>query len=309
MSTVIKKKIGKYTVEVSNPDKILFPKAKITKQEFVEYYERIAPIILPHVKNRPITMMRFPDGVMAKAKLFYQKDAADYFPDFIAIQPVKRSTGALIDYVLCNNAATLVYLANLVCVLHTWLSRSPKLNYPDRMTFDLDPGAGVDFSLVKWAAKELKTVLEKIGLPTFLMTTGSKGLHVVVPIKRLYLFDDVRAFAQNIAQVLVDQYPDKLTLEIRKIKRKKKIFIDTLRNAWSATAVAPYAVRAKPGAPIATPLKWQELSGLKTPQKYTIKNIFQRLSRSGDLWKDIDKKAVALMQAQKKIARMMKGNE
>ena len=304
----MEKKIGSYKVTISNPDKILFSKAKITKLELVEYYERIAPIMLPHIKNRPISMMRYPDGVSVKTKLFYQKNAPDYFPDFIAIQPVERSSGAIINYVLCNNAATLVYLANLVCVPHMWLSRAPKLNYPDRMIFDLDPGAGADFSLVKWTAKQMKTLLDEIGLPTFLMTTGSKGLHVVIPIKKKYLFDQVREIAQDIARVLVDKHPDKLTLEIRKTKRKNKIFIDTLRNAWSATAVVPYAVRAKPGAPIATPIKWQELSALKTSQKYTIKNIFKRLS-GGDLWKDIDKKASALSKAHKKLEQLLKEQE
>ena len=295
-------KVGKYTIEITNPDKIIFPKAKLTKTDLIAYYQKIAPIMLPHLKGRPLTMYRFPDGVTKKG--FYQKDAADYFPDYIAIQPIKRSSGGLIEYVLVNNEATIVYLANLVCVPHVWLSREPKLNYPDRMIFDLDPSPGVSFTSVKWAAKELKKLLEFLGFTPFLMTTGSRGLHIVVPIKRNYLFDDIREFAQEIARYLIEQHPTKLTLKLKKSARGKRIFVDTLRNAWSATSVAPYGVRAKEGAPIATPIKWSELSALTSAQKYTIKNIFQRISRVGDLWKDINKKACAIAQARKKLAHL-----
>lgn len=300
---VVEIKVGKYKVAITNPDKILFPKTKIKKIELVEYYEKIAPIMLSHIKNKPLTMNRFPDGI--KKEMFYHKNAPDYFPDYVAIQPVKRSTGATIDYAMANNQATIVYLANYVCVPHVWLSKAPKLNYPDRMTFDLDPSPGVDFTQVKWAAAELKKILESFKLPTFLMTTGSRGLHLVTPLKQTLLFDDVRDFAQKIAQILVDTFPKKLTLEIRKNKRGKRIFIDTLRNAWGATAVAPYAVRAKEGAPIATPLAWKELSRLTSSQQYTIKNIFGRVSRVGDLWNDINKKSCTLIQAIKKIDAQM----
>jgi bifunctional non-homologous end joining protein LigD len=301
---VMKIKVGKYNIEITNSEKILFPKSKIKKQELVEYYHKIAPIMLPHIKNRPITMDRYPNGV-TKAT-FYQKDAPDFFPDYIARQPVKKSGGGSVDYALITNEAGIVYLGNYVCVPHIWLSHTPKLNYPDRMIFDLDPSPGVSFGDVKWAAVVLKKVLEALKLPTFVMTTGSRGLHVVVPLKPTMLFDKVRDIAQDIAQYLVDQYPKKLTLEVRKNKRGKRIFVDTLRNAWSATAVAPYAVRAKEGAPVATPLQWQEVSRLKSAQDYTIKNIFQRLARKKDPWRDINKKAVTLAQAKKKIDDLIK---
>ncbi len=292
-------KVGSQKVKITNPDKILFPKAKLTKQDFIDYYRMIAPIMLAHIKNRPITMNRFPNGV--GKPMFYQKDAGEHIADWVDLQPVEKSNGEEIEYILANNQATIVYLANLVCVPHVWLSRAPKLNYPDRMIFDFDPSPGAGFTLVKWAAKELKKLLEKLDLPSFLMTTGSRGLHVVVPIKRLYLFDEVRACAQQIAQILVEQYPSKLTLAMRKSARGKKVFIDTLRNSWSATAVAPYAVRAKQGAPIATPIKWSELAALKNAQKYTIKNITARISKVGDVWDDIDKNVVGLKSALKKI--------
>ncbi len=291
-------KVGHYQVKITNPEKILFPKANCTKLDFIQYYQKIAPIMLPHIKDRPLTMNRFPEGV--QGALFYQKDVPDYFPEYIALQPVEKSSGEVINYALINNEAALVYLGNYVCVPHIWLSKEPKLNYPDRMIFDFDPSPGVSFAMVKWAVQEMKKHLTLLGLPVFVMTTGSRGLHVVVPIKRNYLFDVVRGFAQEIAKCLVNKYPSKLTVEIRKAKRGKRIFIDTLRNAWGATTVAPYAVRAKEGAPIAVPLKWTEVSGLTTSHKYTIKNIFQRISRVGDPWKNINKEACALTQARKK---------
>lgn len=287
-------------MNITNPDKLLFPKARITKQEFVAYYQKIAPIMLPHIKGRPLTMNRFPDGVQGET--FYQKDAPDYFPDFIPLQPVEKSDGGVVNYPLINTQAALAYLANYVCVPHVWLSREPKLNYPDRMIFDFDPAPGVSFTTVKWAAKELKNLLDDLQLPAFVMTTGSRGLHVVVPLKRLYLFDEVREFAQELARYLIEQHPTKLTLKMKKSERGKKIFVDTLRNAWSATAVAPYGVRAKEGAPIATPLKWSELSNIISAQHYTIKNIFQRIARVGDLWKDIHKNGTALTVGRKKLA-------
>jgi bifunctional non-homologous end joining protein LigD len=295
-------KIGKYTVKITNPDKILFPKAKLTKTDLVEYYHKIAPIMLPHIKDRPITMDRFPDGI--KGEHFYQKDAPDFFPDYIALQPVKKSSGGTVNYPLINNAAALVYLGNYVCVPHRWLSKEPKLNYPDYMIFDLDPSPGVGFTTVKWAAQQMKHLLEDLHLSTFVMTTGSRGLHIVVPLKRKYLFDEVREFAQDLAHYLVEQYPKKLTIKLKKSVRGKKIFIDTLRNSWGATAVAPYAVRAKENAPIATPLQWRELSSITTSQKYTIKNIFQRMMRIDDPWKHISKKASTITAARKKLAKL-----
>lgn len=296
------RKVGKYLVTLSNQEKILFPHAKITKGELVDYYERIAPRMLPYMKDRPVTMHRFPDGISEEG--FYQKDAADYFPNYITIQPIKRTTDeTVVKYPVINNAASLVYIANLACITpHLWLSRIDKLNYPDRMIFDFDPSSGVSFVQVRNAAVSAKKLLDKLGLSAFLMTTGSRGVHVVVPLKRQYLFDEVREFAGEVARLLVAQDPAKLTVDISKAKRGKRVFIDTLRNSWGATTVAPYAVRAKPGAAVATPISWAELSTV-TPQQYTIKNIFQRIARVEDPWKDMQKKACGLTQARKKLRK------
>lgn len=303
----MKIKIGSHSLTISNPDKTLFPKAKLTKADLVVYYQMIAPIMVLYLKNRPLSLNRFPNGVGKET--FYQKDAQDFYPDYIALQPIKRSSGATITYAMINNAASLVYMANLVGEPHIWLSHGPKLNYPDRMIFDFDPSPGVPFATIKWAAKQMKQLLEKLGLHPFVMTTGSRGLHVVVPLKQTMLFDEVREFAQQIAAYLAQQYPSKLTIELSKAKRGKKIFIDYLRNAWSATSIAPYGVRALDGAPVATPIKWSELAALRSAQKYTIQNIKQRIARVGDAWKGIEKKASGLTMAMKELKKMITRKE
>ncbi len=295
-------KIGNKVIETSNEDKILFPKAKITKGELVDYYQRIAPFMIPHTKNRPLSMKRFPNGINEKG--FFQKDAADYFPDWIITEKIRKKGGGSTDYVLCNNAATLVYLANQAVIeYHTWLSRVPKLKYPDRLIFDLDPSTK-GFEQIRWAAKVLKKQLECLDLTPFLMTTGSRGMHIVIPLKGKETFDEVKAFALDIAQLLVQQYPKKFTLEMLKAKRGSKIFIDTLRNAWAQTGVAPYSVRVKEGAPVAVPIEWKELSAV-TSQKYTIKNIFKRLARKKDPWTTMGQYATTLQNARKKLDRLL----
>lgn len=293
-------KVGKYLIDISNEDKILFFKAKITKGQLIEYYTNIALIMISHIKNRPLTLRRFPNGIDKKG--FYQKDAAEYFPSWIKTENIKKREGGIVHYVLCNHAATLVYLANQAAIeLHPWLSRVPKLKNPDRMIFDLDPSPGVSFETVRWAATELKNMLEYFELPAFIMTTGSRGLHIVVPLKQIHTFDFVKDFAQDIARSLIKKFPKKLTLEMLKKNRGKRIFMDTLRNSWGATGIAPYSVRAKEGAPIATPIEWKELATV-TPQKYTIKNIMQRIAKKGDVWQDMQKNRVMLTNARKKLS-------
>ena len=211
-------------------------------------------------------------------------------------------------HVLANDAATLVYLANqTVVTFHVWLSTADKLNYPDRIIFDLDPPSKKQFPAVLTAAKKIKKMLEALDLTPFVMTTGSKGLHITVPIKRELMFDDVRAFARQCASLMVEQHPDMMTLELRKDKRKGKIFVDYLRNAWAQTGVAPYSVRAKEGAPVATPLLWKELTSSLDPQKYHIKNIFRRVARMGDPWEDIAKHTGSVKAARKKLQTLIKG--
>lgn len=310
-------KVGRRTVSITHGDRIIFPRAKLSKNDLIDYYLNIADVMLPHLKNRLIAMERFVDG--ASAPGFYQKDAPDYFPSWIKTVPVKRRSyyakaskdkaDGMVNYVVCNDAATLVYLANQVTItFHAWLSKIGKLDLPDRMIFDLDP-SGKSFIPVKEAARLLRNVLEnELRLKTFLMTTGSRGLHVVVPLDKKNNFDFVRAFAFDVAQLLFARHPNLLTVEVRKAKRGKKVFIDYLRNAFGQTGVAPYSVRARPGAPIATPIEWSEL-GKITPNKFTIKNIFKRLSRKADPWESIEKNACSLKVARKTLDELFFAGE
>lgn len=295
-------KVGTKKIVITNPDKILFPKDKFTKLEIVQYYQAIAPYMVPYLKSRPITMLRYPNGISKES--FYQKDTPDYFPSWIKRVKIAKEGGNL-HHVVCNDAATLVYLAGQACLTpHIWLSRIDKIDYPDRMIFDFDPSKN-DFSLVKSTAYIMKEFLEELGLHPFIMTTGSRGLHVVVPLKRQYEFAWVRGFARDIADYLVNQDPKHLTIEMSKAKRGKRLFIDTIRNSYAATGVAPYAIRAHPGAPVATPIEWDELKERNfDSQIYNIKNVFKRLKEHGDAWKGIDKHTQSLTAARKKLDKL-----
>lgn len=296
-------KIDKYAVNITHPDKIIASHPTILKKELIDYYQKIAPIMLPYIKDRPLTMHRFVDGFDKPG--FYQKEAGEYFPDYIKRVTIKKE-GGVVHHAVVKNSAGIVYLANQLSVFHIWLSTIKHVNKPDRIIFDLDP-SGKDFSLVRATALQLKKILEYLGLTPFVMTTGSRGLHVVIPIKPEQTFDTVHKFAHEIAQLMVDQNPETLTLEMRKEKRGTKIFVDYLRNGFGATGIAPYSVRAKAGAPIATPLEWSEVSK-KTlkPDEWNINNIFKRLEIHGDPWKDMHKQAKGLKQAQKKLNTLIK---
>jgi len=293
-------KVGRYLVNLTHEDKVLFTQPTITKSDLIEYYESIADIMIPHIKNRPLSLYRCVEGIAQDC--FYQKNAADYFPSWIKTVPVKKEEGGTVDYVLCNNAATLVYLANQVMITpHVWLSRVPALTKPDRMIFDLDP-VKQDFKTLCGIAHELRALLEECGLHPHVMTTGSRGLHVVTPLKPSATFDDVRSFAYQVGQIMVDRHPDLLTLELRKNKRHGRVFVDVLRNSWTATGVAPYGVRAIAGAPVAMPLRWEDLKkrGLMS-QTYTIKNMMKYIEKYGDAWADIASHARPLGGANKKL--------
>ncbi len=275
-------------MELTNPDKLLFPAEKITKGEFVSYYEKTAGIMLPHLKGRLISMQRFPEGIAEGH--FFQKQAPGYFPEWVNRVPVDLRHEGRKTYITCDNRQTLVYLANLVCIPHVWLSRVDKLNYPDRLIFDLDPPAGSDdFEPVKYAALIFKEVLEELGVKPFLMLTGSRGLHVVVPLDRSADFRHAFDFARDVANVLIGMAPEHLTTELNKTRRGKRVFIDIFRNAFAQTAVAPYSVRARAGAPVAAPALWSEISGRGKIRStsFNIRNIGKRLAGKGDLWKNI----------------------
>ncbi|HSR51931.1 MAG TPA: non-homologous end-joining DNA ligase [Acidobacteriota bacterium] len=277
-------------ISLSNRDKVFFPEAGITKGEVVEYYRRVAEVMLPHMKDRPLTMQRFPDGIASGG--WYHKDAPDYFPDWIETVEVPKE-GGTVRHVVCNDAATLVYLANQGCLTpHIWLGRKDDLKRPDRLIFDLDP-SGDDPALTRFATRAVGQRLRQDELDPFLMTTGSRGFHVVVPLRREHHFEHVRSYARGVAEELAGKHPDKLTVASRKAKRGQRVFIDFYRNAYAQTSVAPYSLRARPGAPVATPVDWDELPGLD-PKFYNLKNLFRRLAQKSDPWAEIDSRACRL---------------
>jgi bifunctional non-homologous end joining protein LigD len=278
--------VGSRTIEVSSVDKVLFPDVGVTKGELAEYYAETADYILPHVKDRPLTMERYPDGLDGEG--FYEKHYPEHFPEWVTGVQVALQGDGRQQQVVCNKAATLVYLVDQGCVTpHVWLSRRDKLDAPDRMLFDLDP-SGNDFNDVRWAARRVRDVCDELELPCYLMLTGSTGVHVVVPLVRRQTFDTVRAFAQDVTRLLARREPQRLTVEVRKTKRSGRLFLDTTRNAYGQNAVPPYTVRTRPGATVAVPIEWYELGGVESGT-YTIKTIRKRLAQKEDPWRHMDK--------------------
>lgn len=297
------RRFGRYTVELSNTDKVLFPKIGFTKGDLIDYYERIAETLLPYVKDRPLTMHRFPDGIEEEG--FVQQDVDDYFPDWMQTKSVSKEGGS-VRHVVCQNTATLVYLANQACITpHVWLSRVDTLKSPDYVVFDLDPPDG-DFEPVREAAYQLRKLLDELELDAYVKTTGSRGLHVQVPIGKGISFDEARTFAQDAASLLARRHPNALTTEARKNKRRGRLYLDTTRNAYAQTVVAPYAVRAKPKAPVATPVDWDELgdSSLKA-DSFTVKAIFRRLARKKDPWEGVRRHGGSLRAARERLANLL----
>lgn len=295
-------KIGPRDIEISNLEKVMFPDINFTKGDLINYYRDIAEVILPHMQDRPISMERYPDGIEEEG--FYAKQVPEYFPDWIDRVSVKvLESGETQPQVVCNQQATLIYLADQACITpHLWLSRRDHLHHPDKLIFDLDPPSE-EFELVRQAAGAIRQVLNEIDLPSFVMTTGSKGLHVVIPLDRSGDFDTVRAFAKDLATQIADRQPDSFTTETRKNQRKGRLFLDYLRNAYAQTSVSPYALRARPGAPVATPLDWDELNDPDLhSQSYTVKNIFRRLGQKDDPWEDIWRHAHSIEGLREKLS-------
>ncbi|MFI6416162.1 non-homologous end-joining DNA ligase [Streptomyces sp. NPDC050842] len=256
MNAAYQVQAGRRTVEVRRPGKVLFGDDGITKADLAAYYRTVARRMLPHLRGRPLMLERHPDGIDDPG--FMQKEIPEHFPDWVHRAELPKE-GGTVRYVLCEDTATLVLLADQGCITpHRWLSRADRPDHPDRLVFDLDPSDD-DFTPVREAARWLHGLLDEIALPSVLMTTGSRGLHVLVPLDRRAPFDDVRAFAADVAGVLTDRHPDRLTTEARKKARAGRLYLDIQRNAYGQTAVAPYAVRARPGAPVAAPLAWDDL--------------------------------------------------
>ncbi|ETO92577.1 Putative DNA ligase-like protein Rv0938/MT0965 [Legionella longbeachae] len=281
-----------HEVEISHPDKILFSEDHFLKKDIAEYYCRIAPYILPWIEGRPITLKRYPDGIEHEG--FFNKHVPDYFPDFIQrLQvPMETEGGLNMNMVGVNEARDLVYLAGQNTIeLHVALAKMQDVKKPDQIIFDLDP-ADNDFEKVRAVALELKDLLDFMEVSSFVKTSGSKGVHIHVPIKVCGSFKEIKIIARKLAEKLHERCLDLTTLEQRKKKRGRKVFIDYLRNDYAMTAVAPYSLRALRHAPIATPIEWEELADKALgPQSYHLKNIFRRLAKKQNSWKNFAQKS------------------
>jgi bifunctional non-homologous end joining protein LigD len=288
-------------MQISNPDKVLFPDDGVTKADLADYYLRMAEAMLPWLRDRPIAMVRCPDGLRGESIM--QKNVPRYFPDWIRTADVPKQ-GGMVRQVVCDRPDTLGYLAGQACIeIHAFGSRVGRLQQPDQLIFDLDPPEDGQFGHVVAVATELRQLLEgDLGLATFVKTTGGHGLHVHVALSAADDFDAARDFALQVARTLADRHPDLATTEQRRANRGDRIYLDVMRNAYAQLAVAPYSVRARPGAPVATPLSWAELDdGALLPGKFTVATV---PGRGGDPWAPMRRRRFGLGRARRAVARM-----
>jgi bifunctional non-homologous end joining protein LigD len=283
-------RIGRRELTISHPDKRLFADPPITKLELARHYERVAGAMVPLVRDRPLALQAFPDGIEGKG--FFMKSVPKYFPEWIRTATVPKRGGTLTQ-VLADDPATLVYLAGQnVVTPHVWLSRVDEPYTPDRLIIDFDPSPGVRFAEIRAAARDAGQQLRDAGLATYAMVTGSRGIHVVCPLRRGPDFTEVHAFVRALAERMVADDPRNLTLEWHRDERGTRIYIDVNRIAYAQHAVAPYAVRPRPGAPVAMPIVWEELSDRTlAPDRWTIRTAADRLDAEGDAWAGIGRHA------------------
>ena len=301
------RRCGKYSVKLTHTDKKLYSRPALTKNDLFTYHEKIAERMLPHLKDRMLTMERYPDGIGEEG--FFHKQFPDYFPGWFARTTVKTEDGDQ-SVPVCNNLASLLYLVNQGSLTqHLWLSRRDRIHKPDQLVFDLDP-PGRDFEPVRRAALDCVALLDELELASYVKTTGSRGLHVIVPLRRNHGFDEARAFARDCARLMVKRAPDRYTLEQRIAKRGGRLYLDVQRNAYGQTLVAPYSPRPKPGAPVATPIAKDRLRDKSLhARSYTVNNIFRHLSRTEDPWRGMHRHGKDLRRARERLDRLLAGPE
>jgi len=292
---------------ITHPEKIMFPGDGITKGDLAKYYATVAPVMLPHLIGRPITMERYPAGIGKKG--FWQKDVSKGFPEWLERVEVPKKDG-VVHHPVITDERSLMWVTNQNTITHhVWTSRVPDLLHPDICVFDLDPSKD-DVKSVRAAAIGLRDLLEELGLPSWVKTSGSKGFHIVVPLDGKSDTHQVERFANRVGRVLVTRAPDHLTQEFSKVDRQGRIYVDTGRNGYSATFAAAYTVRAKPGAPVSAPCTWEEIEkGKVSPDSFTLRNMPTRIKKAGDLWADLLKKRRSLKRSIEKLRRMAGSTE
>jgi bifunctional non-homologous end joining protein LigD len=284
---------------ITHPEKVLFPDDGITKGELASYYEAIAPLMLPHICGRPITMERYHRGIGAAG--FIQKDVSKGFPDWLERVEVPKK-GGTVHHPLACDTQSLLWLANQNSITpHVWISRVPDLDHPDICVFDLDPSEDRPDDLRR-ATLTLRDVLLELGLKSWVKTSGSKGFHIVVQLDGKEGYGEVAGFAHRVGSLMVRRDPDRLTQEFSKADRGSRILVDTGRNGYSATFAAAYAVRAKPYAPVSAPCTWDEVeSGVATPQAFTLRTMAKRVAKVGELWEEMLREKQSLRRAAKHL--------
>jgi bifunctional non-homologous end joining protein LigD len=290
---------------ITHPDKLLFPEDGITKGDVASYYEAIAPVMLPHLRGRPLTMERYPAGIGNSG--FWQKDVSKGFPTWLKRVKVSKKGGSL-HHAVVTDVRSLLWVANQNTITHhVWTSRVPKLTSPDICVFDLDPSTE-DLSALRTAALELRDLLEELGLPSWVKTTGSKGFHIAVPLDGRTPIGVAARFANAVGTLLVSRAPDRLTQEFSKDDRGDRIYVDTGRNGYSATFAAAYTLRAKRGAPVSAPCTWAEIErGDVHPRSFTLRNMPDRVAQAGDLWADLKRRGRSLAKPIDRLRRMTTG--
>ncbi|WP_433873243.1 non-homologous end-joining DNA ligase [Saccharopolyspora sp. CA-218241] len=274
-------------IEVSRGDKAMYPAEGITKADVVEHYRAVAEVMVPHLRGKPLTLRRYPDGIDAGG--FFQKEVSRHFPDWVPVTEVpQRGKQDSVHHVVVDDPAVLLYLANQACLeFHIGLSRVDDLERPRLVVVDLDPPEGTGIPEVRRAVRTIARRFRDAGLDPHVQTTGGKGFHVVAPLRARRDFEQVRAAVRELAESAAEAEPDRLTTEQRKDKRGDRIFLDINRNAYGQTMIAPYSLRARPGAPAATPIDPGELSRVE-PRSYGLANLARRLARKADPWAGID---------------------
>jgi bifunctional non-homologous end joining protein LigD len=287
---------------ITHPEKVLFPEDGITKGDLASYYEAMAPVILPHLRGRPVTMERYPAGIGEKG--FWQKDVSKGFPSWLQRVEVPKKDG-VVHHPVVTDTRSLLWVTNQNTITqHVWTSRMPHLHRPDLCVFDLDPSKD-DVAAVRAAAIGLRDLLEELGLPSWVKTTGSKGFHIVVPIDGKTDIAVVARFANAVGALFVSLAPDRLTQEFSKADRRGRIYMDTGRNGYGATFAAAYTVRAKRGAPVSAPCTWEEIErGEVHPGTFTLRNMPNRVAQVGDVWADMRRRGRSLMRPMEKLRRL-----
>ncbi|MFI7099229.1 non-homologous end-joining DNA ligase [Streptomyces sp. NPDC050161] len=300
MNDTEKVRAGRRTVKIHRPEKVLFPDDGFTKADLVGYYRQVATYLLPHLRGRPLMLERLPEGLGGPH--FMQKDTPDHYPDWIRRAEVGKE-GGTVTHTVCDDTATLIFLADQACItLHRWPARADRPGHPDRLIFDLDP-PGTDFEPVRRAARQVHGLLDELGLPATLMTTGSKGLHITILLTGNADFDTSRLLAKDMADVLEQRHPEHLTTAVRKDARGGRLYLDVQRNGYAQTAVAPWSVRAKPGGPIATPIAWDLLDDPElTPRSWSLRDVEAVLTQArSDPWAGVLRHGHSLRTARKRL--------